>query len=115
MFTTILTVHILGAIVVGAVTLLTLFSVSAENVVRLHGRVRALALGLFFEIGTGSLLAILSPGISLFAFCKNIMLYSTVVFATYVVVFLRLSRMGRAEVFPKRFVALSTIGALIIG
>lgn len=112
MFNIILSMHILGAVFVGAVMLIALRDLYQNKTPLLPTYVRNLSFGLFFEIGSGSMLALLAPSASLVAFCQNIALYAVIIFFGHFVIYRKLASQGNALNFPTRFVGWVTLATV---
>lgn len=107
MFSTILGIHIVGSIILAVLLVYALVSAYRGSYADLPVIARSLALSLGFQLVSGSLMGILTPSLSLFAFCKNIALYSTIVISVLAVVYVRLGARTLAPAFPMRFVIAS--------
>jgi|GEM_PF-5681794 len=105
MFDFILTIHILGAAMVGLAVFFALRDVVGNRVATLATQVHRLSFGLFFQIATGSIMAVLTPGVSLIMYCQNMGIYATVVLLTIFVVYKKMLTLGEVSLFPRRFVA----------
>lgn len=97
----VLNLHLFGAAILGGIIIALIYTLlyrppSAQRDV---WYVKIIAVNIAAQFVTGSLLAMVSPGMSLFRFCSNIAIYLTIVVVVEVGLFWRLRTF--AHFFPK--------------
>jgi len=110
MFTLVLTIHILGAILMGLLAVLLLASIFKNDVQVIEKYTRFLAWNLGFELISGSLLTVLSlETMSFLHFCQNVSLY---LFASGIL--FTLSALRIRGMFPKIPVLIPIAPSLVV-
>jgi hypothetical protein len=112
MLTSVLFLHVLGAVLLCATALLTVYRAHRGQLTSMGKMIRLLSIGLFFEIASGAFLAMLSATTSLTLFCRNIGLYTLSVFAVLFFVYYKQRQASDVASFPSRFVLMSMLGAI---
>ncbi len=106
----ILTLHIIGAFVMGLLAIVLLLSLFRNEVIAVEKYTRFLAWNLGFELISGSLLTILAPEqVSLLHFCQNVSLYLFVSGVLFLLSALRIK-----EMFPRTSVLVPIMPSFIV-
>ena len=104
----ILYAHLLGAILVGTILIFLLRDVLHESLINLPRYARLLSFTLLFEILTGVAMSLIAHSAPLLL-CRNIMLYTMIIFAVLFFIKVKLTRTNNNHLFPYRFVTLTSL------
>ncbi len=114
MLSIILIAHVVGALSVGVVVLFLAVDAYRVEHSRLPRYARLLSMGLFFELATGALLAVLTPDVSATVFCQNVLAYASLIFIALLGIAYRLRSVAKQQEFPMRFVGGAWVGSALV-
>lgn len=113
MISILLSLHVLGALFMGAISLIAMYELFGDKIQALAMHARNISLLLFFELASGSLLFLLASAPSMVSFCQNIGAYCLTVIVVLALIHRKLATTHHTEAFPSRFVSLSVFGAMV--
>ena len=112
MFSVLLFLHILAAIVMAGIAFRSLFDIVRRNLTRLPCQAKSLAVLLLAEAASGSLLGLLAPEFSLARFCVNVSLYISAFLLVEFAILVALKKSPHL-VFPHRYAYASASISLV--